>query len=100
MYDFIDHDINGKLPAYVGIRNRNREVYSNNKLYSSSLIFWIVKRLVYTEIYQHFQVPDADIKSCRNYTDFSGKVFVNPVGNEKDRKLYSQYNLRKMEQEQ
>lgn len=50
------------------------------------------------EIYQYFQVPDADIKSCRNYTDFNGKMFINPVGNEEDRKLYSQYNLRKMEQ--
>ncbi|XP_060597253.1 L-proline trans-4-hydroxylase-like [Ruditapes philippinarum] len=45
------------------------------------------------------KVPDSEIKTCRNYTDFSGKEFVNPIGNEEDRKLYSQYSLRPLEQE-
>ncbi|KAL4230769.1 hypothetical protein ACF0H5_011144 [Mactra antiquata] len=41
------------------------------------------------------KVPDSEIKKCTNFTDFSGKDFVNPIGNEDDRKLYSAYNIRK-----
>ena len=34
------------------------------------------------------QVPNSAIKECRNYTDFSGKDFTNPMKKEEDRKTF------------
>lgn len=51
-------------------------------------VYFLHVAYIFTTTLYLFQVPDSAIKECRNYTDFSGKEFTNPLKNEEDRKHF------------